>query len=107
MGTMTQKQALAKAVKLWGKTACVRDEGKRSASSPEKRAEASKQLKALREAYPDRKARTKEQSEEIKRLEFYATHYRYAVGRVELGMFFAVKGQGDTWAEAFTKATAG
>lgn len=100
---MTQDQALIKAVRLWGKTACVRDDGKKKSSSPEKRAEAFAQLQALRESCAD-KHRTKEQRAEISRLSYYATHYRYAVGRVEMGMFFAVKGQGDTWAEAFANA---
>jgi hypothetical protein len=30
----------------------------------------------------------------------------YAVGRVALGMFFEIKGQGTTWEEAFSEATA-
>jgi hypothetical protein len=32
-------------------------------------------------------------------------HARYSVGKVELGLFFAVKGQGATWEKAFAKAT--
>jgi len=35
-----------------------------------------------------------------------AVYYRYAVGRVELGMFFLVEGQGDTWEDAFAKVDA-
>jgi hypothetical protein len=31
-------------------------------------------------------------------------HARYSVGKIELGMFFSVRGQGASWEEAFASA---
>jgi hypothetical protein len=102
---MNRSQALEKAVRLWGKTAAVRDDGKSRPSSPELRAAAAAKLKEMNAV---KATETKEQRKERMELLYYSGHYRYTVGKVHsmcgLSGFF-VMGQGDTWAEAFAKAT--
>lgn len=68
---MMAKQALKKAVGLWGKTAAVQDQGHACTCGK-------------------------------KGCEFM--HARFKVGKVDLGMFFSVKGQGASWEEAFDAA---
>lgn len=99
---MNRSQALKEAVRLWGKNAAVRDEGASRASNPELRAAASAKLKELNAART--KDETKEQRKEREHQLYWAGHYRYAVGKVVMGLAFFVMGQGDTWAEAFAAA---
>lgn len=91
-------------MRLWGKTAAVRDDGKTRPSSPELRAAASAKLKEMNAA---KATETKEQRKERMELLYYSGHYRYTVGTTHTMMGltgFFVKGQGDTWAEAFAAA---
>lgn len=107
---MTRAQALRKAIKLWGRTAAVRDDGPDLASTPERRAAAAQKLRELRNTLPtgpwagmtteDRRARRKLSDDQFSE----SVRYRYTVGRIELGLFFAVRGQGDTWELAFAAA---
>jgi|CXWL01.1.fsa_nt_gi hypothetical protein len=105
---MNAKQALAQARKRWGKAAGVQDNGPKRASTPEKRAEATKQHKEfvenLKATKGDRKNWSKEEREQASTLMFNGWRHRYSVGRVMLGMFFEVKAEGDTWEEAFLTA---
>lgn len=102
---MNRSQALQKAVRLWGiKKAAVRDDGKGRPSSPELRAEAAAKLKVMNAA---KATETKEQRKERMELLYWSGHYRYTVGTVmSLGGLsgFFVRGQGDTWEEAFAAA---
>ena len=70
---MTTKQALKKAVGIWGKTAMVEDHKKPTTTKR-------------------KDGRTVVLAE------------RYRVGKVMFGMFFEVKGDGDTWEAAFASA---
>lgn len=128
-----RKLSKAKALELcqmaWGKNAAIEDMSAARAGTPESRAEASEQLKKLRGgkkewpglqntvAFPDtmslgeyRKAlkdfnaaaavwRAME-SDAVSR----AMRMRYKVGTVMGGFAFHIKGSGDTWEEALTKA---
>lgn len=102
---MNRSQALKEAVRQWGKTAAVQDRGAGWPSSPELRAAASAKLKE------SNAARTKDEPREVRKARMgllaASGHYRYSVGVVHtmcgLSGFF-VKGQGDTWAEAFAAA---
>lgn len=101
---MTRSQALAKAVRLWGKKAAVRDDGKPTSDAGRAvgRAEAER-IKAL--PADQQKALSKERSY----ARSTACHYQYSVGHIMVcgGMFsaFVVEGQGDSWEAAFAKAT--
>jgi hypothetical protein len=97
---MNERQALAKARRLWGRHAAVRDSGK--PSGPEQRA-AAKEARAQFLALPaDR--RPTDFAKQRDRLAWESGCYRCSVGAVELGLFFAVKGQGDNFEEAFEDA---
>jgi hypothetical protein len=103
---MNRSQALKEAARRWGnKAAAVRDDGPSRPSSPELRAAASAKLKELNAAKT--KDETKEAREERMKQLYLCGHYRYTVGTVMtmcgLSGFF-VRGQGDTWEEAFAKA---
>lgn len=96
------RQAHARAVKQWGKTAHVEDRG--IPTSPEIRADGQKHADEIR-------ARSKEERHDLrKQLSAYraqAVRYRYKVGEVHsIGGFgmFLVHGQGDSWDEAFDAA---
>lgn len=103
---MNKKQALAKAQKMFGKNAMIRDMGAGRKSSPALREAAKKQFAELKDV--DVKAMSHEQLvnyRERKNLTAYESHhYRFSVGKIALGMFFSVEGSGDTWEEAFTAA---
>ena len=95
---MNRTQALRKAIEIFGKTAGVRDSGR--PSSHEQRAIARAEQKVINERcnMPElRKAHRKELDEIL----FRAIAYRYSIGRVEMGMFFAVKACGDSWEGCF------
>jgi hypothetical protein len=102
---MNRSQALKEAVRLWGKKAGVQDDGPTRPSSPELRAAASARLKELNAART--KDETREARKERMELLGQSGHYRYQVGTVMsmcgLSGFF-IRGQGDTWEEAFEKA---
>lgn len=98
---MTSAQALRKAIKLFGKNAAVRDEGKKFASTHEQRALSRKELKTLREQCVTPEQR-KANRAELDRLLSLCERYRYCIGSVEMGMFFAVKACGDSWEGCFT-----
>lgn len=105
---MNRSQALKEAVRLWGKTAAVRDGGKDRASTRERREAAAAEGKRIRLSIPAGQRPTREQREEMDRLLFESYRHRYTVGSIStLGPFaaFHVRGQGDTWEEAFAKAT--
>lgn len=92
---MNRAQALARATELWGKTAGIEDLGPKMASTPERRAAALSQLHAM----------TREERKANRRLEAQlmseSWRYRYRVGALMFGMFFEIKGTGDTWEDAF------
>jgi hypothetical protein len=95
---MNQTQALRKAIKLFGKTAGV--QAYPSPSSRELRAAASSEHKALKEKCTTPELR-KQYRKELEDAGSRAMYYRYCVGRVEMGMFFAVKACGDSWEGCF------
>lgn len=126
--TMSLKGAVAIAQRMFGSSGGVRDT--RRASSPELRAEASAALAAhralkpalpemVRGSYPDEmpfaevmalRATQIAALREWRKVESELvgtalTGYRYAVGLSSV-MSFQVMGEGDTWEEAFEKATA-
>ncbi len=92
---MNKAQALAKAIELWGKTAGVHDLGPKMASTPERRAAALAQLHAM----------TREERRANRRVEAQlmseSSRFRYRVCALMFGMFFEIKGTGDTWEDAF------
>lgn len=95
---MTRNQAFRKAIKLFGKTAGIQDY--KRPSSHESREIARGEMKALNEkcTTPElRKQFSKERDDVLSR----AMYYRYSIGRVEMGLFFAVKACGDSWEGAF------
>ena len=98
---MTNAQALRKAIKLFGKTGAVRDDGKKCASTHETRASAREAFRILLEKCVTPELR-KANREELQQLSFLSNRYRYSIGRVELGMFFAVKACGDSWEGCFS-----
>lgn len=102
---MNRSQALKEAARLWGKKAAVQDDGPKRPSSPELRAACSAELKELNAART--KDETKEARQRRMQLLGESGHYRYQVGTIVsmcgLAGFF-VRGQGDTWEEAFAKA---
>lgn len=80
----------------------VQDKGHHRASAPQQRAAAFTKLQTLRNTLsPEQK---KERRKEMRELLRESLNYRYAVGTVEMGMFFSVRGQGDTWEQAFEAA---
>jgi hypothetical protein len=105
---MNRSQALKEAVRLWGKKAAVRDSGK--PTSEEARKTASAKLPDARAMYKSAApAERKAYRAELDSILSVALAYRYSVGYVgsAAGLFsyFSVQGQGDTWEEAFAKAT--
>ena len=102
---MTRSQALKEAVHRWGKLGCVEDRGAKRASNEEQRNAARAERKALLDSLtPEEK---KARREELDRLFSAAFRYRYTVG--EIGGFpgfrcFHIRGQGDSWEDAFSKA---
>lgn len=97
---MNRKQALAEAVKRWGKDAMIQDRP-RCASSPEEREVARKQRKYLRDTLT--KEDLKKRHKDMDELLFDSMRYRFSVG-IFGGFFFGVRGSGDTWEEAFEAA---
>jgi len=65
---MNAKQALKKAISIWGDSACVKDRGNPSLSESG-----------------------------------VVMSDRFLVGRIAMGMFFSVEGDGPTWEAAFAK----
>lgn len=102
---MTEKQAYKEAVKRFGSNGAVQY-NKNNRSTPEERLAASTANIELRQKV--RECEDKDQkkvlSERQRDAMFAAMRYAYSVGSVELGMFFSVKGQGDSWDEAFLDA---
>ena len=80
------RSALAKARKLWGETACVEYRGHLAKTRQEREL-----IATLYGGTP------------YPRSLYWATCKPCVVGRVEMGMFFAVKGEGETFDEAFAK----
>lgn len=72
----TTKQALKKAQEVFGKNACVENDKRCPIGG-----------------YPHTNKKTGAVT--------YPFKGRYKIGKIELGMFFAVRGSGDTWDEAF------
>lgn len=124
---MTRNQALAEAVKRWGKKAAIQDGGKRRASTPEARARASSELKELRankpvapsifdlETWPASRSVAEFRAARLQyvadlrkwtanesRLFGEALAMRFDVGVV--GWAFEIRGSGDTWEDAFANA---
>lgn len=103
---MTKQQALKKWAEIYrnpigcGEPA-VRDGGKRLESSPERRAEASAELKRLNKLCTTHELRKQYRKERDYWLgEVY--RYRYTIGHLGLGgLFFGVDGSGDTWEDCF------
>lgn len=105
MKIRTTKQALAEAARRWGKRAIVEDQGPKFASTPEARAVAHAAHLQLRDKLTaevgPREKWTKEQRSQVSDLMWASMRLRYKVGAVMMGMFFEVKGEGDSWDEAF------
>jgi len=101
---MTAKGAMAEAKRRWASRGdpAIQDGGKRRVSTPDKRAEALQQLRALRESLNGARP-TREQRAEINRLFSAAETYRYTVGYLS-AIAFHVRGRGDTWEAAFQDA---
>ncbi len=94
---MNKSQALKEAVKLFGPDAVVIDEGKRNASTPERRDAARAALQAFHKLTDaEKKARRKERDDLLGELYRYrfkiAIHHGFAIG---------IRGSGDTWEGAF------
>lgn len=118
---MTRDQALRQAQKRWGKRAAIRAEGE--LSSPEKRAAAKERKDTLRSqkaeleaeitrrevaaGIPEVRAQIQALSKPITSEMWESMRYRFTVGSVDgvIGAFH-VKGQGDTWEQAFDAADA-
>lgn len=101
---MTQQQALAETQKRWGRGGVV--EFNKKGCTKVERDVASAALKAHREAKPrapDLAWRKRERE-----LMGVALSYRYRVGQIismpGFGGCFEVRGEGDSWEEAFTQA---
>lgn len=84
---MTPAKALTKARKLWGKTAAV------------EMRKALKDSRAERELIATIYAGTK-----WPRSLYWATCKPFVVGCIEMGLFFSIKGEGETFEEAFAEA---
>lgn len=114
---MTREQALRQAVRRWGKRALIR--ANTNQSSPERRAAAIARRAQLKER---RDAIDAEINERLSALDWYqqliaerkalldeqksltgTDYYKFAVGREEMGGFW-IKGEGDTWEQAFEAA---
>jgi len=112
---MTQATALKRAIKLWGKAGAVRDGGKPTSLAD--RAAARLRFDAFGKDFPEPRPTDDRTIAELKAWEArgrawrqarseaaaYCRFFRYAVG-VSSGMFFEVKGEGDTWEQAFAAA---
>jgi len=97
---MTPKQALGKCRRLWGKSAIIRDDGRPSSS--ELRAEHVETLRQLMKIPPAE--RGQDWRSRRSAAQYYALHYRCAVGRGVGGIFFAVAGKGDNFQDAIDDA---
>ena len=115
---MTRQQAFKEANKRWGRRGLIR--ANESVSSPERRETASAKVQGLRQRKKEIDAEISERLagldwyqaltaerraavEAIRKTEGHAFYKKFSVGQNELGMFW-VKGQGDTWEEAFADA---
>ena len=126
---MTRAQALALATKHWGKSAAVEDGGKRFRDgtlrpTPEEREVFEQELREhpskkpaelriedfgdertvgeWRKAAAQRNKEYREWKDRRDRLFSLTTARRYSVGTVSFAFF--IRGQGDSWEEAFRKA---
>ena len=95
---MTKAQAMKRARAEWGKTGSGYH-NPRGCTKAE-REEAREGLRAHLAAKPDPVTREWRQQRD----QFPTNSYRYTVGRVEMGLFFLICGQGDSWAEAWANA---
>ncbi len=126
---MTMKTALAHAKKLWGTSAMVNDRGWKNGSTPEERADAMAELRALPDpakefrwtwddvgddmtmwhvrVVTEHMARYRKDLERKRALIGGRIAHQFAVGKViqPFGAFM-VKGEGDTWEQAFEQAAA-
>lgn len=103
---MSKAAALVEARRRWGRNAAIRAD-RRPSSKPE-RERASTYLAAHRATKPERWESEEQRKVWRKRLDdlqSVALYHRYSVGRIDLGMFFCVLGQGDSWEDAFANAT--
>lgn len=94
--------ALAEAQRRWGKHGAVRDDGKARASTPEARHAG--HLEAVRLNAIPKEERAADWRDARDSAFLQSMRYRYTVGKVVMGLFFSVEGQGDTWADAFAAA---
>jgi hypothetical protein len=82
---VTTKQALAEARRRWGKTACV-------------------QRKFLKEHPLSAKTGKPRYCNQLNRPDCAGFHWTVFVGQIDLGMFFLVRGSGETFEAAFAAA---
>lgn len=105
---LTLKTAYKKARKLWGKTACVEDKGTKRGGTAQQRDQARssqrERIERLTQEKGHKRNWTPQERMEVQDLGAASFRYRFTVGHIMMGMFFSVKGQGDTWEEAFAKA---
>lgn len=93
--------ALKEAIRRWGKNAAVRFDP--HGIDKDERAKAHEAHAALRARKPTVRTGPEWQAWRKEEQELFGKTiwYRCTVGAVVMGLFFEVKGQGDTWAEAF------
>lgn len=102
----TMRQAIAHARKLWGNTAAVRDNGIKFTIPQSERDEAKAQWHAFKQQRDKSTDRAESRSFQ-KQMDglFWKIHgHRYSVGKIMMGMFFEVRGDGDSWDDAFAEA---
>lgn len=99
---MRTRDALARARKILGRGAVIRDAGPKSAVTPEERAAARAELEILRSAP------TRENYDRRTELLGTVVRFRFSVGTVYtipgLGSGMSVLGTGDSWEEALEAA---
>lgn len=118
---MTRDQAMREAKKRWGKNALIRVSAL-GVSSPEARAAGTAAHLERKQRYEELKAEKEarlaaldwlrelndkiaEAGKEMRNNQWKQSYYRFSVGTNILGFAFGVEGEGDTWEEAFEKAS--
>lgn len=99
---MNKAKAMKEAKRRFGKTAAIQDYGAVLVRTPEQRMAAKAELKRMQETLTKEEQKLRQKERDA--LFSTAHHYRYSVGKIALGMFFAVEGEGDSWEEAFFDA---
>ena len=99
----TQKQALKRAVQMFGKNAAVQWNKAALTKTEKAPYEAEREILI---SYSHQKSIRRANDGRIGQIGGLVRSYKATVGRIMLGMFFEVHGEGDTWEEAFANAQA-